>query len=57
MDIRKIEMMRQLQREYYDEKKRKVRYVSVNVQVLFMYRLCLLFVIGFFIVLVLGGLP
>jgi hypothetical protein len=55
MNIRKIAMMRQLQREYYDEKKR-VRYVSVNVQVLFMYRLCLLFVIGFFIVLVLGGL-
>ncbi len=51
MDIRKIEMMRQLQREYYDEKKR-VRYVSVNVQVLFMYRLCLLFVIGSFIAVV-----
>lgn len=47
--------MRQLQREYYNEKKSKVRYVSVSVQVLFMYRLCLLFVIGFFILSLLSS--
>jgi hypothetical protein len=49
MDIRKIELMRQLQREYYGEKKYGRKGVYVNVQMLFVYRLCLVFTIGSFI--------
>ena len=55
MDIRKIELMRQLEREYYNEKKSKVKYVSVNVQVLFMYRLCLTAVIALFVAVILDA--
>ena len=49
MDIRKIELMRQLEREYYGEKKSKSKGVYVNAQVLFIYRLSLVFTIGSFI--------
>jgi hypothetical protein len=52
MDIRKIELMRQLEREYYREKKSTRKGVYVSAQVLFMYRLCLVFTIGSFIGLV-----
>jgi hypothetical protein len=53
MDIRKIELMRQLEREYYRENKSKSKGVYVSAQVLFLYRLCLVFTIGSFIGLVL----
>jgi hypothetical protein len=50
MDIREIELMRQLQRKYFDElRRKKSKGVYVNAQVLFMYRLCLVFTIGSFI--------
>lgn len=46
MNVRKIELMKALQREYYGELKRKPRGVYVNAQVLFMYRLCALFTVS-----------
>ena len=51
MTVREIETMRELQRRYYQELRgvgagRLVR-CPHNPQVLFLYRLCLLFTLGF----------
>ena len=51
MDIKEIELMRKLQKKYYMELENKRRYqpkgMYVNVHMLFLYRLSLVFTIGF----------
>jgi hypothetical protein len=49
MDIREIEQMRSLQRKYYNELrfKRRMRGIYVSSQVLFLYRLSVMFTLGF----------
>lgn len=49
MNIQEIELMKKLQRKYYEElrKTKREKGVVVNPHVLFLYRLCLVFTVGF----------